>query len=214
MNKKVKDNLCPLHGSLSPTGINKNGLCKRCCSEYQKAWRNKPENRQKILERERAARIKKLENPVTSMMCLNCGPISGSNIDKWGRCISCRRRYNTKCYSENKNKWPSRTIEAIQKRYNKDRQKIYTERHKEKNKERIKELRVAKGRRHVASMADCYVKMNMARKYGLERRSIPPELVELERSIIKIKRAIKGRWKDPEYRRQQRLVSKALGKKV
>jgi len=55
-------------------------------------------------------------------------------------------------------------------------------------------------------LTDGTIKFYLSRKHGFERKSIPKELIEFERDLQKLKKSIKGRWKDKEYRKERRKI--------
>lgn len=196
----IKPKLCE-HGVLKKE-------CGLCGAAYQREWRKK--HRDTCLARQAKHRKRMLENPMTEKICAVHGKISGKQIDKWSRCIECTRAQNRANYRKNSEKWRSRDIENRKKQnsYSTERRREYRLRHENKLGEKHHKNRRRRQRRQCEILSDGHAKFIMARKYGIERKTIPLEFVAAERELQKLKRKIKGRWKDLKYRRDLYKINK------
>lgn len=188
--------------------------CKKCHNAYLKIWRQK--NPEKEIARRKKHRQKRLEEgPPKKKTCKVHGLIKGKQIDKWARCVQCTRVQNKKVYDKNAESWPSRTHEARMARYSSEGQKLSRIKYEKKMIKKIGKKawanhRAERQRGCAERMTDGYIKFNMSRKYGLERKSIPKDMIDLERNVQKIKRIIKYRWKDNEFRREHRKMQNKM----
>lgn len=163
--------------------------CRECNNLKQKEWKEK--NKEKVLENSKLQRYKRLNNPISKKICKTHEIISKDKIDKWHRCIECRREMNKKSYDNNKDRWESKKYENSGKLYTQEKRREYRLRYQQKYGEKFLERRRNNQKKYISSLTDGHVKFTISRKYGMDRKTIPEELIPIEREIQKIKRKAK-----------------------
>ncbi len=118
-------------------------------------------------------------------------------LSNW--CKKCKKEYRAIYHEKNKErisqtnkKYKEKNKERISqtnKKYkekNKEKEKRYIQKYTEENKEAL----ILKDRKRIEMMSNYYI-VKTLRQQGIPKDQIAPELIELKRAILKVKRAIK-----------------------
>ena len=103
-------------------------------------------------------------------------------LSNW--CKKCKKEYRAIYHEKNKER-RSQTNKKYKEK-NKERISQTNKKYKEKNKEAL----ILKDRKRIEMMSNYYI-VKTLRQQGIPKDQIAPELIELKRAILKVKRAIK-----------------------
>jgi len=124
-----------------------------------------------------------------SKQCTKCGRVKwwhqfwrhpNGRLSLMSACKVCIRKY--KVYYENKEK--KRTREKIWREENREYCRVYRKKTIEKGRQ------YGQIQRH--TLSDHYIKNIFATNLGIKYKDVPPELIEMKRQQLKLKRAIKA----------------------
>jgi hypothetical protein len=183
--------ICKKHGELKEHDLTRSQRCLHCARGYWKKYKEK--NKDKVKECQKNNRQKRLNNRIAEKACKTHGVISSNQIDKWHRCILCRRVQNRKVYCRNDNTYESRLPENRRKRYHENHKRYRGYSKKHSRSEEAKKQRNIRHRDYTAKLSDGYLRFHIARKYGFVRKEIPDTVKDLEKQIMMIKRKLKNK---------------------
>lgn len=186
---KVDKSLSEFGRCHAPSHKGYQSVCRKCLNSIKRVGRKR---------RPKPPKEKKIITHKICKACLIEKPVN--EFKKWkGLCMICQRQQESKYRLENHELIKKQRRESARrnpetwKKWQHNNRELVNKRAKEYYLENIEKCRVrtrAKCRQYRSELRDCYIRGKLIQKFRIDKNDIEPELIDLSRNIIKIKREL------------------------